>query len=144
MAVTCRVYSNLSDEVFKVLRNIKQYDEETQKNIRSAVRDGTKEVLAEAIRRAPMRTGKLKASITMSFDYDKSMGIVRAKSPVAHLIEYGTRAVTITPQMRKALEINGKFAAYANIPAKAAHPFMRPAIEKVRPDIEKKIIEALK
>lgn len=139
-----RIYSNLEEQVFKALRDIKQYDEKTQADIRNAVRDGTKGVMEESIRRAPMKTGKLKSNITMSFDYDKSMGIVRAKSPHAHLVEYGARAAVAVPDRKKALTIGDGFAASANIPARPAHPFMRPAIEKERPEIEKKIREVLK
>lgn len=139
-----RIYSNLDDQVFKALRDIKQYDEKTQSGIRNAVRDGTKSVMEESIRHAPMKTGNLKSNITMSFNYEKSMGIVKAKSPHAHLVEYGARAAVTVPDKKKALKIGDGFAASANIPARPAHPFMRPAIEKKRPEIEKKVREVLK
>jgi HK97 gp10 family phage protein len=139
-----RIHTNLDKEIYNAIKNIKTYDDSKQKEIRNIVREGTKDVMQEAIRKAPFRTGKLKASITMEFDYDKAQGVVKAKAPHVHLVEFGAKATTSTPNRKKALMAGNKFFKFALIPVRAERPFMRPAIEKEKPEIERKIREVLK
>lgn len=143
MSVQARIYSNLSNEAFRALRDIDRYSAETRRRLQAAVRTGTQETAAEAIRRAPMRSGDLKASIQYEIKRDGSQGVVRAKSKKAHLVEFGTGPALVYPKRRRAMKIGDRFAAYALIPPKRPRPFMRPAIEKERPAIERAVLEAI-
>ncbi|CQR73305.1 hypothetical protein SOV_50880 [Sporomusa ovata DSM 2662] len=120
-------YVNLATpELKKVLKNMERYDTETQAKLRTAVRTATSDVLKGSMRRAPIRTGKIKANITMEYDSTKNTGIVKAKSPHAHLIEYGHAGPT--PASKRTPE----------------HPFMRPAFEQAKPGLIKAVDSAVK
>ena len=110
----------------KVLKNIERYDAETQAKLRTAVRTTTSDVLKGSIHRAPIRTGMIKENITMEYDSTKNIGVVKAKSPHAHLIEYGHAGPT--PESKRTPE----------------HPFMRPAYEQSKPGLIKAVESAVK
>ncbi|MDR3565580.1 MAG: HK97 gp10 family phage protein [Negativicutes bacterium] len=111
------------------------YDAQTQARLQSTVQSSTSAIMLGAKRRARVRSGQLVKNITMSYDGVKNVGIVRAKSPHAHLVEYGARAATERPKNKKALTVGDGFAASANIPARQAYPFMRPAFEDEKPNL---------
>lgn len=111
------------------------YDAKTQEKLRSTVQTSTSAIMLGAKRRARVRSGRLVKNISMTYDGAKNIGIVRAKSPHAHLVEYGARAAKVRPEQKKALTIGDGFAASANIPARKACPFMRPAFEDEKPNL---------
>lgn len=141
------ISANIAEEVYKAIKDVKQYDEQTQLKIKNAIRAGTRDVMVSAISRAPYKTGKLKISIGMSFsDRYGAQGIVVAKSPHAKFVEYGVQSAVVIPVREKAMKPGneGWYIGKAIIPARPAHPFMRPAMEEVRPKIENAIKDVLK
>lgn len=146
MAKSIKIFANIKEEAFRAMVDVQKYDEETQKNIRKATRDGVAAVHAAAVRAAPIRaTGNLRKGIVQEFDERTCSGKVRATAPHAHLIEFGTRERVTAPIRKKALKIGEGFVRgwtfTGKIPKK---PFMRPAIEKERPKIETSIEKAVK
>ena len=126
------------------LAEINNYGTQAQAKIHSAVQTSTTNIMLGAKRRVPVKSGELVKNITMKYDGAKNIGVVKAKSPHAHLIEYGVKAVHETPSTKKALKIGDRFAASANIPARKEHPFMRPAFEDEKPNLIKNIEAAIK
>ena len=122
-------------DIQRTLGAFQAYDDNTQAKLRSTVQSSTSAIMLGAKRRARVKTGKLVKNISMSYDGARNIGTVRAKSPHAHLVEYGARAVREVPVNKKALTIGGGFAASANIPARQAYPFMRPAFEDEKPNL---------
>lgn len=137
------VKADLSAKMFRALADIHQYNEATQQELRRIVHDKTQEVYETAVHNAPYRTGKLRASIRM--DVEGAMGTVYTNYPIAHLIEYGAKGAVVVPIRRKALHpgADGWFMAKAVIPYRSAKPFLKPAMDKVRPSIESAIKEAI-
>lgn len=142
------VKADISNATYKAMRDIHNYNSETQERIKEVTRDKTHEVLTVAIQLAPYRTGKFKATIREEIK-THSQGIygrVFTNSPVAHLIEFGTKGHVVMPKKKKALVPGaaGWFMTNATIPAISAKPFMKPAMDKVRPTIEGAIKVAIK
>lgn len=140
---TIRIYSNLETEVYRSLRDIDKYDKATQAKLRAALVKGTNEVRDYAKSRVPVRSGRLKAQIYSDFNAKGNQGIVHSKGRHAHLVEFGAGPGVVTPRRRKALKIGDKYANFATIPRRAAHPYMRSAAEGKRPEVEKLIKEAV-
>lgn len=141
------VKANISDEVYKAMSQIGQYNQKTQEGIRQVVRDKTNEVYKISVQLAPMKTGNLKANIkeSISNSAEGTQGIVESNDPVAHLIELGTKGSVEIPVKKKALHpgADGWFMAKAIIPYRAAKPFMKPAMDTVRPTIESAIKDVI-
>lgn len=138
-----RIYSNLSEEAFHALRDIDKYNAETRERIKKAVRQGTSDICEDAKHRVPVKSGDLKASIGYEMRRNGSQGVVYAKSKKAHLLEFGTGPAVIIAKRRKALKYGDRFSRRVFVPAKKAKPFMRPAIESKRPEVERMIMEAV-
>ena len=142
------VSTNLSSEVRKAVGDITKYDEATQKKLDDVIRDMTGQVFDEAVSLAPKSSGKLAASIKQEFTLgDKGRrGYVKATDHVAHLIEFGANGAVVVPVRRKALHPGAAawFAAHAVVPRRQPQPFMKPAMEKVRPALEAAVKEALR
>lgn len=134
------IKADLETKAFKALKDIRQYDEATQREIRQVVQDKTQELLGTVMQNAPQNTGQLRRSIWMSVR--GAVGSVYVSDPVGHLLEYGTRGAVEIPVKKKALHPGGDgwYMAKAVIPPLQAQPFMSPAMAKVRPTIN----EALK
>lgn len=130
------------------LGKIKQYDAQTQAKMRGAVQESTANIYAGAKRRVRVRSGGLQKNITMEYNDATNTGKVRAKSPHAHLVEFGARAAVERPKSKKALRIdaNGirRFADSVTIPARKAKPFMTPAFEQEKPNLMRNVQEAVK
>lgn len=93
----------------------------------------------EARARAPKKTGRLAKQISSSRNAKgtRITGKVTSRSPLSHLIEWGTKAHQIKPRLRKALKFEGRFAMFAH-PGAKAKPFMRPAFDtKQREAVER-------
>lgn len=141
------VKADISTGVYKALSDIQRYDAATQTEIYGAVQDKTKEVYTQAVQLAPSKAGNLKASIKYNVNRSQSgiAGTVYTKDPVAHLVEFGARSAVEIPIRKKALHPGaaGWFMAKATIPRRSPHPFMKPAMDTVRPSIESAIKEAV-
>ena len=135
-------------EMRRQLAKIKQYDAQTQAKMRGAVQASTSNIYAGAKRRVRVRSGGLQKNITMEYNDATNTGKVRAKSPHAHLVEFGARAAMDRPKSKKALRIdaNGirRFADGAKIPARKAKPFMKPSFEQEKPNLMRSVQEAVK
>lgn len=128
------------------LGKINQYDAATQDKLRSAVRTSTENIMVGAKRRAPVRSGKLVKGIKMTYNSTKNEGIVHAKSPHAHLVEFGHKGGVEFHNKKKALH-GGRLTGFANkvnIPAVSARPFLRPAFEDEKPNLIKNVKDAVK
>lgn len=147
MASKFMVKADISKEVYKAMSDIGRYDTITQDNIRRVVREKTNEVYKLAVQLAPMNKGKLKSKIKAIINNtDKgTQGIVQVNDPVAHLIEFGVQRSIEIPVRKKALHpgADGWFMAHAVIPFRAAKPFMKPAMDTIRPTIESAVKEAI-
>ena len=142
MAFTIK--ADLSSATYKATADINHYNETTQQRIRSAIADGVRATHAAAVTKAPYgATGNLKAGIET--ELHGSYGVVKSTAPHSHIVEFGTAERIVAPRTKKAMTINGSFVRgdiyNGKMPAK---PFMRPAIEQERPNIEAKIEEAVK
>ncbi len=136
------------NDLQRTLGAFKTYDAQTQEKLRTTVQSSTSAIMLGAKRRARVRSGQLVKNITMTYDGAKNIGTVRAKSPHAHLVEYGARASKVLPKQKKALHssaLTGSgFAASANIPARKEYPFMRPAFEDEKPNLVRSAEAAVK
>ncbi|EHG22289.1 HK97 gp10 family phage protein [Selenomonas infelix ATCC 43532] len=146
MAKSIKIFANIREEAFRAMVDVQKYDEKTQKEIRQATRDGVAAVHAAAVRTAPIRaTGNLRKGIEQEFDEKTCSGKVRATAPHSHLVEFGTRERVTAPIRKKALKIGEGFVRGWTFTGKMPKkPFMRPAIEKERPNIEARIEKAVK
>lgn len=137
-----------SVNVQEALDKIGAYDGRMRLKVENAVHDSTQNISRGAKSRVARKSGKTKASITPRFDRNKVTGEVYTKRPTAHLLEFGVKPAKEEPREAKALTIdqwgNRWYAARANIPGRAARPFMKPAYEDERPRLIKKISEAVK
>ena len=133
------------NDLQRQLGNIAKYDTETQGKMRDAVRKSTENIMLGAKRRAPVRSGKLIRKINMKYDGVKNEGCVSAKSPYAHLVEFGARSADEEPKSKSALHggIIGGFAARVKIPKRREHPYLRPAFEAEKPNLVRSITEAV-
>ena len=137
------IKADISEEAYKATRNISRYDKATQERIKATIREKTDEVFNEALRRVHSYTGNLASSIKQEYNTEgnRASGRVQADAPHAHLLEFGHAGGVAVPIRKKALApgADGWFFKWAIIPAQPAHPFMKPAIDKVRPSIEEAI-----
>ena len=147
MAKSFWVSTNITAEVKKALGDITKYDADTRQRLDGVVRDMTGRVFEGAVSRVPKKTGKLAGSIKQEFRPTPHglQGYVKAMDPIAHIIEFGAAGSVVIPIRKKALHpgAEGWFAAYAIIPQRAAHPFMKPAMDAVRPELERAVKEAV-
>lgn len=137
------VNTDRNTAITKAIKDIDKYSRGVQENIRGAIKSTTESVKIAAKERVPVRTGELKKSIEGEMSKDGLSGFVCAKSPVAHLIEFGVSASYVEPKNAKALKIGDSFVKYAVIPERKARSFMRPAADSEKQNLEKRIKEAL-
>lgn len=130
------------------LKNIKKYDEDTQKRIHEGIKASVNSIADKARRRVHSVSGRLVRSIKTDFNTAQSAGYVKTDAkiaPHAHLVEFGTKAAYIQPkQGNKALKIGNKYAAWAMTQAKKPRPFLQPSAEEEKGNLVKKIEEAIK
>lgn len=147
MAKSFWVSTNITAEVKKALGDITKYDAATRQRLDGVIRDMTGRAFEGAVSRVPKKTGKLAGSIKQEFRTTPHglQGYVKAMDPIAHIIEFGAAGAVVIPTRKKALHpgAEGWFAAYAIIPQRAAHPFMKPAMDAVRPELERAVKEAV-
>ena len=126
-------------ELSKCLKQISLYDGKARLGVEKAISDATKRVRKAARRRVAVRSGALKRSLKSSFSKRTMEGIVKAKQPYAHLVEFGAQPVIIKPKKRHVLKINisGKkqYTKTARIPARQAKPFLVPSFQEEMPNV---------
>lgn len=147
MAKSFWVSTNITAEVKKALGDITKYDAATRQRLDGVIRDMTGRVFEGAVSRVPKKTGKLAGSIKQEFRTTPHglQSYVKAMDPIAHIIEFGAAGSVVIPTRKKALHpgAEGWFAAHAIIPQRVAHPFMKPAMDAVRPELERAVKEAV-
>lgn len=135
------------DELRKTLRRISVWKARKILEAENILREGTRRVAAGARHRVPADTGRLRKSIRWGFSAAKAEGTVYTAVPYAHLVEFGSRAFTARPKRKKALmfENGGEtaFAKKADVPARSAKPFMKPAYDCESPAIAAELKRAL-
>ena len=135
-------------ELQDALDQISAYDGKTGKKLEDAVRSSTRAIAKDAKRRVPVKSGHLKKRIVSRFDAKTITGYVRAKSPVAHLVEFGAKAALEVPKKQRALRIDEfgirRFAMKAHIPTRKPKPFLQPAFDAEKPNLVKHIKDAVK
>ena len=109
-------------ELGEALKQIGAYDGKARLRIENAVKTSTRAISRGARQRVPVLTGTLKKSIGARFDAKNCVGTIAAKSPPAHLVEFGHGGSGPAPE----------------------HPFMRPAFENEKPELIRAIKEAVK
>ena len=113
-------------ELGNVLKDFAKYDETSQNKLRSAVKNTTKNIMAGTIRRAgsvvKVRSGNLINGIGMDYNNATNIGQVKAKSPHAHLIEFGHKGPT----------------------GAKPYPILRPSFEQEKPNFIESVTEAVK
>lgn len=134
-------------EIGQTLNQIGLYDRKAALAVEQAVQSSTKAIGAGARQRVPVRSGALKKKIATRFENKGVTGIVAAKTPYAHLVEFGAKAVVIKPVNKKAMRIdeNGirRFATEVHVPQRAERPFLRPAFEDEKPALLKNLAKAV-
>jgi len=135
----------------EALKQIKWYEVSTHEKIDKIIADETKIIGRLSRQRVSVDSGRLKKSIK-SRTYTDTRGIsglVASRERYAHLVEFGASAATIKPKKTQAMRIDEfgvrRFASgEIKIPARKPQPFMIPAYEQEKPEIERKIKQALR
>lgn len=126
-------------ELSKCLKQLSLYDGKARLGVEKAISDATKRVRKAARRRVAVRSGALKRSLKSSFSKRTMEGIVKAKQPYAHLVEFGAQPVIIKPKKRHVLKINisvkKQYTKTARIPARQAKPFLVPSFQEEMPNV---------
>jgi hypothetical protein len=126
-------------EIDKAIKQVSQYDQQSQQRIGDTIETSTSNIKMGVLQRMPIRTGAMAKKLTSTFDRSKLSGTVAIKSPLAHLIEFGAKGVTEYPKDKKAMTVDEfglrRYASKVVIPAREAHPMMRPAYEDEQPNL---------
>ena len=124
---------DINNAVFKSLeQGIKKYRKELKKEFKKAITDTVLYIEAEAKKRCPVDTGRLRASITPEVK-SAIEGQVGTNTEYALDVEYGTKPHKIRPIKAKILawkdRQTGKYiyAKEINHPGTKAQPFLEPA-----------------
>lgn len=143
----------------EAIKRLQKYDTESGKKIRKVISRGGRSVASQAKFRVPVRGGRLKKSITSRFDSNHIESVVKARSPLAHLVEYGAAATVVRAKRQKNLIMRwydragrARYAARGKsptggtvkIPKRHAQPFMEPSFRSVKPRVIRDIAQVLK
>lgn len=138
------VNTNKNKAITDAMADLDKYTDKTQKRITGAISDTTNAVRDKAAERVSVKTGTLKKSITAKMSKSGNAGFVSAKARHAHLVEFGARAAFVMPKKGKAIKLGNRIVHHAMVPARKAKPFMRPAADAEKVNLEKRITEAVK
>ena len=144
MAKSFWVNTNKNHAMTAAMADLDKYTDKTKSRIRKAISDTTNAVKDKAAGRVSVRTGELKKSITAQLSKTGNAGFVTAKARYAHFVEFGAKAALIMPKKGKAIKIGNRIVHHALVPARKARPFMRPAADAEKVNLEKRIVEAVK
>lgn len=121
------------------MSSISAWDGKTRLAIENALQDSTKNIARGAKQKVAQRSGKLKKSIKTGFDRRKPEGLVKAKTPYAHIVEFGAKAHIVRAKNKKALSISAGgdllLRKSAKIPARKGRPFIKPAFDAEEPKL---------
>lgn len=135
-------------ELSKTLSQISAYDGKTLLKIENAVESSGKAIAAGERRRIPVSSGKTKKRIRTRFSRKTITSIIATKSSIAHLLEFGTKAHIILPKKKKVMAIDTmgyrSFRKRVAHPGSRARPFARPAFEDEKPNLIRKLRNAVK
>ena len=100
----------------------------------AALLEGADPILDAAIRNVPRRTGKLASTLEKRVKETrkaKASVTVESASPVAHLVELGTRPHVIKPKAKKALAGGSLTGPVGRVqhPGTSGKPYLRPAFD---------------
>lgn len=122
-----------NSELAQCLKQLSAFDGKSRLGVEKAMANAVRRIKSGAVRRVAVASGKLKKSIRGSFSKPKLLGIVRARTPHAHLVEFGAKAAMEKPKKKKAMRLVAgdgyKFIRKAQIPVRKARPFIMPAYE---------------
>lgn len=128
-----------SNDLTKTMSAISAWDGKTRLAIENELQSSTKNIARGAKQKAAQRSGKLKKSIKSGFDRRKPEGQVKAKTPYAHIVEFGAKAHTVKAKNKKALTISSGDGVLlrksAKIPARKGRPFIKPAFDEEEPKL---------
>ena len=140
-------------EIKNEFRKIGQINDKQRTQLNTVFRSATNAVFEHAKRRVPQRRdisakSSLKGSLVQEYDSNKMEGIVRAKAPHAHLIEFGVKPALSYPIKKNNLAMmhNGHVITPHNamIPGRPAQPFLRPSFEQEKPRIISEVKKVFK
>jgi HK97 gp10 family phage protein len=139
--VDVKIDAGKASDDFKAAR--KQVDARLKEGLKTA---GEKVALPEARRRAPVKTGALRASLIVkprARDAVLTTRLAGKKARYVGLLEFGgTVRVPIEPAKKKALVVNGQPVARVDAPRHyKARRFLTGAVESKRPQIEQALLD---
>ena len=131
-------------EIQKTLSQISAYDGKARIRVEEAVQKSTKAIRAGMIKRIHNVSGYLKKHTSSSFNKKDVVGLIRAKAPHAHLVEFGHKGALIKPKNNEAL--GTPYGPREEVRTKGVpeHPFARPAYEDEKPTLIRNLSEAVK
>lgn len=141
-------------EIADTINKISAYDGKTRLKLEKAISNSVKNVARGARQRAPVHSGELKRKIVSRFNASQMSGAVAARTPYAHLPEFGAKAAIARPKTKKTMTVGGSdygplmpgqthFAKEVHVKAREARPYMRPAFEDEKPKLIQSIKEAV-
>jgi len=136
-------------KVSRVRRLLRTYPEAVREPIRKVITDTADQILNEATLRAPIRTGRLRRSLSKSIARDGltvKVGQLRKRASekafYGKFIEYGTRGYQ-NGSVRRAQGSRTTKIIRRSVPARNAEPFLQPAIELAQEPFRKNMAAAL-
>lgn len=137
------ISANISEETFRVTRQLDQYNSATRQRIIDSITESTKAVYTDVQTNIPRgATGNLGRGVKMDVNVRQRYvsGVVSSRAPHGHLVEFGTE-----PRFWAKSVVTPKGPVYKAVyrGVMPKHPFMKPAIERERPRIETRLREAV-
>ena len=142
MANSLKVYLNVPG-LKDAIASIDKYDTVSRAKIGGCIQASAINIANGAARRVSVKSGKLKKSIKSKMDLKTLTATISAKSPHAHLVEFGHKGAHEVPINKKALLIGDKYYSHSDPPPVAAHPFLRPAYEDEKPNLINNIAKVM-
>lgn len=122
-------------DVTKLTEALHQAAATSQVTTQQVLVQSANHILAEMEARVPVRTGKLRGSLSIRVDTDKvTIGPNENIAPYAGYVEFGTKPHTIRPKRPGgvlAFDVGGRtvFTKQVNHPGTRPQPYVRPAFE---------------
>lgn len=129
-------------ELNQAIENVKAYEIAKKQQIREQVARSALNIERDTKQSTPVDTGRLRASYTIVFRFDKMGAEVGSNVEYAPYVEFGTGAMVDVPEGLEsyALQFKGKGIKQVNLPAR---PHLYPAYEKERPKFIKALSDLL-
>lgn len=129
-------------ELNQAIENVKAYERAKKQQIQEQVARSALNIEQDTKQSTPVDTGRLRASYTIVFRFDKMGAEVGSNVEYAPYVEFGTGAMVDVPEGLEsyALQFKGKGIKQVNLPAR---PHLYPAYEKERPKFIKALSDLL-